>query len=113
MMEGFREIMPPEKTAKHLKKSTLYEMTKEGEIPIVKIEFGKNDKIIIRVPYNQELRKKVKTISGRRWNPQGKYWEAPYSEDLIAKLQSLFGENLVIDPYFYLIPLQKELSIRK
>jgi len=50
-------------------------------------------------------------ISGRRWNPQGKYWEVPYSKDLISKLQSFFGENLVIDPYFFLIPLQKELSI--
>jgi len=52
-------------------------------------------------------------ISGRSWNPQGKYWEVPYSEDLTSKLQSLFGENLVIDPYFFLMPLQKELSIRK
>jgi len=79
----------------------------------VKIEIGENNKVIIRIPYNQELIKKVKMISGRRWNPKGKYWEVPYEKGLIAKLQSLFGENLVIDPYFYLIPLQKELSIRK
>jgi len=39
--------------------------------------------------------------------------EIPYSEDLITKLQSLFGKNLVVDSYFYLIPLQKKLSIRK
>ena len=62
---------------------------------------------------NKELIKKVKVISGRKWNPQGEYWEVPYSEDLIVKLQSLFGENLVVDPYFYLIPLQKEFLIRK
>ncbi|MHC1630862.1 MAG: site-specific tyrosine recombinase/integron integrase [Methanotrichaceae archaeon] len=88
-------------------------MARERKIPAVKIEFGKDNKVIIYVPYNRELIKKVKTISGRRWNPKGKYWEVPYEEGLIAKLQSLFGENLVIDPYFYLIPLQKELSIRK
>ena len=74
-------------------------MAREGKILAVIIEFGKNNKVIIRVPYNQEIIKKVKTISGRKWNPQGKYWEVPYSEDLITKLQSLFGENLVIDPY--------------
>ena len=115
MMEGFSEIMTLEETAKYLKigKSTLYKMAKEGKIPAVKIEIGKNDKIIIRIPYNQELIKKIKMISGRRWNLQRKYWKVPYSEDLITKLQSLFVENLVIDPYFYLIPLQKELSIRK
>jgi len=52
-------------------------------------------------------------ISRRRWNPNGKYWEVPYEESLIAKLQFLFVENLVVDSYFYLIPLQKEPSIRK
>ena len=109
------EIMPLEETAKYLKigKSTLSKMAREGKIPTVKIEPERNDKIIIRIPYNRELIKKIKMISGRRWNPQEKYREVPYSEDLIAKPQSLFGENLVIDPYFYLIPLQKELSIRK
>jgi len=33
----------------------------------VKIEIGENDKVIIRIPYNQELIRKIKTISGRRW----------------------------------------------
>ena len=109
------EIMPLEETAKYLKigKSTLSKMAREGKIPTVKIEPERNDKIIIRIPYNRELIKKIKMISGRRWNPQEKYREVPYSEDLIAKPQSLFGENLVIDPYFYLIQLQKELLIRK
>jgi len=105
---AFEECMKNLKTRKFL----FYKMAREGKIPAVKIEF-KNNKVIIHVPYNQELIKKVKTISGRRWNPQGKYWEVPYSENLISKLQALFGENLVVDPYFYLIPLQKELSIRR
>jgi len=65
---------------------TLYKIARENKIPAVKIEIGKNKKIIIRIPY---------------------------SEDLTSKLQSLFGENLIGDPYFYLLPLQKELSIRK
>ena len=83
------------------------------KIPAVKIEPERNNKIIIKIPYNQDLINKVKSIPRREWNSQRKYWEVPYSEDLIAKLQSLFRENLVVAPYFYLIPLQKELSIRK
>ena len=84
-----------------------------GKIPAVKIEFGKNDKVIIRIPYDQELIRKIKMISGRRWNPKEKYWEVPYSEGVISKLQNLFDENILIGSYFYLIPLQNELSIRK
>ena len=79
-----------------LEETAKYKMARKGKIFGVKIEFGKNDEVIIRIPYNQELIRKVKMISGRRWNPQGKYWEVPYSEDLIAKLDSLQingGEN--------------------
>jgi len=114
-MEGFSEMMTLEETAKYLKieRSTLYKTAREGKIPAVKIEFGRDNKVIIRLPYNLELIKKIKMLSGRRWNPEGKYWEVPYEEGLIAKLHSLFGENLGVDPYFYLISLQKELSIRK
>ncbi len=88
-------------------------MAGKDKIPAVKIEAGRNNRVVIRVPYNRELIKKVKSIPGRIWNPEGKYWEIPYDGDLISKLQVLFGKNIVIDPYFYLIPLQKELMIRK
>ena len=106
MMEGSGGIMALEEIAK-------YKMAGEGKIPGVKIEPGRNNKIIIRIPYNQDLINKVKSIPRREWNPQGKYWEVTYSEDLIATLQRLFGENFAVDPYLYLIPLKKELSIRK
>ena len=59
MAKGTDEIMTLEETAKYLS-------AQAGKIPAVKIEFGKSDKAIIRVPYNRELIKKVKTISGRR-----------------------------------------------
>jgi len=61
-------------------------MAREGKIPSVKIEFGKNNKIIIKIPYNQDLINKVKSVPRREWNPQGKYWGLFYSEDLIVKL---------------------------
>ena len=56
-MKGFSKIMALEKTTKYLKieKSVLYKIAREGKIPVVKIEIGKNDKIIIRILHNQEL----------------------------------------------------------
>lgn len=115
MVERFGEKMTPEETAKYLKtgKYTLYKIEKEGNIPQVKVEPEKNNKVSIRFSYNQELIKKIKNISGIRWNPADRCWEIPYNDVIISKLLNLFGEKLVIDPYFYLLPLQKELSIRK
>lgn len=95
--------MALEKTTKYFRKSekfTLHERARDDKISAVKIEPGNNNQAIIRIPYNQELIEKIKTISGRKWNPQKKYWEVLYSEDLITKLQNLFGENLTVDPYF-------------
>lgn len=89
------------------------ERVRSDKYPYIKIELKNNNKLRIYFIYDRGLIKKVKFISGRKWNPMKKYWEVPYSKDLIAKFQSLFGENLVVDPYFYLIPLEKELSIRR
>ena len=100
-------------TIEYLKEGKSPKMARKGKIPAVKIEFGRNNKVIIRVPYDQELIKKIKTISGRKWNPEMKYCEVPYYENLLPELQALFGKNLVIDPYLYLLPLERELSIRK
>jgi hypothetical protein len=47
----------------------------------VKIEPGRNNKLIMRIPYDQELIKKIKTISERKWNPEGKYREV--SDDVM------------------------------
>jgi len=82
--------MTLEETAKYLKigKSTLYKMARDGKIPAVKIELGRNNKIIIRIPYNQDLIDKVKSIPKRKWNPKGKYWEVAYDECLIPILEN-------------------------
>jgi len=65
-MEGVREIITQKVFTKYLP-AQAGKIIKEGETPAVKIEIGKNDKVIIRIPYNRELIRKIKTISGRRW----------------------------------------------
>jgi len=75
-MEGVKEIMTQKMFTKYLPAQA--EKMEEGrKIPVVKIEIGGNEKVIIRIPYNQELIRKIKTISGRRWDPKRKYWEVP------------------------------------
>ena len=71
-MEGVKEIMTQKMFTKYLPTQT-GKIVRKGKIPAVKIEIGGNEKVIIRIPYNQELIRKIKTISGRRWDPKRKY----------------------------------------
>ncbi|OQA96520.1 MAG: hypothetical protein BWY23_01989 [Spirochaetes bacterium ADurb.Bin218] len=48
----------------------------KGKIPAVKIEFGKDDKVIIPVLYDQELIKKIKAISGRNRIHKGNIYKS-------------------------------------
>ena len=73
-------------------------MGMEKKIKDVKIEMGKGEKVSIRIPYDRELIEKVKTLPGRKWNPEEKYWGVPYEENLLSKLKALFGEALVVGP---------------
>ncbi len=66
-MEKNPPIMTLDKTAQYFKKgnSTLYKMARDDKIPAVKIGVGRNKKLILRVPYNRELVRKVKMIYER------------------------------------------------
>jgi len=68
-MEDVREIMTQKVSTKYLP-AQAGKIVREGKIPAVKIEIGENDKVIICIPYSQELIRKIKTISGRRWVPE-------------------------------------------
>ncbi|GEM_PF-1078780 len=94
-MEGVRETMTQKMFTKCLP-AQAGKIVRKGEILAVEIEIGENDKVIIRNPYNQELIRKIKPISGRRWTPEKKYWEISYSEGVISKLQNLFDEDILI-----------------
>ncbi len=42
---------------------------------------------------------KIKTVAGRRWHPEEKYWTVPHTEGAIAHLLSLFaGEPVEVEP---------------
>lgn len=72
-------------------------------------------------PFNPELVMKIKSISGRKWNPDGKYWIVPNTPDILNRLLKIFeNENIHIDPELwcdqkkYDFPdLMKQLTARK
>ena len=110
--EIFEETMICEETTSYFRVGKLIfdKLQYDCKIPY-KIEFEKNNKVIILFLSNHELINKVKTISDKKWNPQEKHCDISYSENLIIKLQTLFGKNISVDHRFYLIALYKKIFI--
>lgn len=65
----------------------------------IQITPGEPGWLIVRLPYTRERVAKIKTVGGRQWNPDGKYWTVPHSEEAINHLLALFaGEPVEFDP---------------
>ena len=64
---------------------TLNKMVEEGKATFVKIEFGRNIKVMTQNHHHQEPKKQIKTVSGRNWNPYVKYLGIPYGGRVISK----------------------------
>ena len=54
--------------------------------------------IVVSFLYDPQLVEKVKTIEGRKWHKNEKYWSFPYSNGTLEKILEVFkGEELQID----------------
>jgi site-specific recombinase XerD len=107
--------------SKEKKLKTLNRYKERGEM--IKVEKG-DGWLRISFPYNPDYIAKVKALEGYRWHPEGRYWSVPYSEDVIARILSIFsGENIEIDPFLQpaefdkkkekiLEDMEKELKLR-
>ena len=54
-----------------------------------------NKELYIKFAYDEEKVRKVKIISGRRWEPKEKYWTSPYTEENINKIVEIFSLNTI------------------
>lgn len=73
-------------------------------------------KIKIQFSYDASLLAKIKSLSGRRWNNDGKFWTVPISQDSITCLQEWgfkLDENLLKVTEKYSVPIEemKEIEI--
>ena len=80
---------PPESITSH-PKSGRNGVTIDKEAPgTLKITFA----------YTPLLAEKVRTIKGRKWHSEEKYWSVPYSEGTVEKILKIFeGVELHLDP---------------
>lgn len=61
----------------------------------IKIEPGDGGRLSVILPYSAERVEKIKTVPGRRWDPQQKHWTVPDRPGMVARLTSLFDEDRV------------------
>ena len=65
----------------------------------VSITKGCDKEIRVTFPYCPDYVSKIKTIAGRHWNPNGKYWSFDNRDDILQKIVVAFNETKIeIDP---------------
>ncbi len=79
----------------------------------IRISKNSPNGIVVSFPYDPQLVEKVKTIEGRKWHKDEKYWSFPYSNGTLEKIIEVFkGEELHIDPALLTknisLPLRRE-----
>ncbi|MBE0433960.1 hypothetical protein IBX73_10920, partial [candidate division WOR-3 bacterium] len=78
-----------------------------SEKSTVKIMKGESGRIRVSFSYEPVLVEKIKTIAGRRWHPEGKYWSLPDTKRTLEKIIKIFeGKKIHIDPV-----LKKRLTL--
>lgn len=65
----------------------------------IRIEQGEPGWVKVLFPYDPVLVDKIKTVPGRQYNYDEKYWSVPFSERIESQLANLFSpEDVGIDP---------------
>jgi len=68
----------------------------KSEIRVQNADFRE---IRVTFPYNEAFVQRVKSITGRRWHPEEKYWSFPNNIGTLEKILEVFeGEKIYIDP---------------
>ncbi len=65
----------------------------------IQIRPGKGGRLVVLFPYTPERVAKIKTVAGRRWYQDEKYWTVPRTECTLRQVLALFaGEPVEVDP---------------
>jgi len=66
---------------------------------VMRIRPGEAGMLVVHLPYSPEGVARIKTIRGRRWHPEEKYWTVPRTDGVLARLLALFADRPVeVDP---------------
>ena len=75
----------------------------------IRIGPGEAGALVVRLPYSPEAVARIKTIPGRRWHPEERYWTVPKTDGILARLLALFaGHPVEVDPALRSTDRQRE-----
>lgn len=66
---------------------------KEGGKVSIKIKEGAEKELIVKFDYTSERVEKIKSIDGRQWHPEEKFWTIPYNDDVRKYLLLLLDKQ--------------------
>ncbi len=65
----------------------------------LEIRPGPEGRLIVKLPYDPALVRRIRGIAGRHWNPAEKHWTVPRTPGTVGHLLEMFeGEPVVLDP---------------
>jgi hypothetical protein len=80
----------------------------------IKVLKDRDDNLMASFSYNPQFVQKIKTIKGHRWQPDGKYWSFPGSNETLERILEVFeAQEIYIDPAIQFEDLRKELVSKK
>ncbi len=78
---------------------------------MIKISSIGQNKIAVSFSYNPDFVKKVKSIKGYKYHPEGKYWSFPNTNGTLQEILNVFkGETICIDPSLHIQRIPSPLA---
>lgn len=62
----------------------------------VHVQRGNGKELFVRFEFSAERLQKIRTIPGRKWNGDQRYWILPESSEVVAKLLDLFDDDGIV-----------------
>ncbi len=78
---------------------------------IITAKKGEDEKILLKMPYNEDFLNKIHSIPEANWDLKSKHWEVSLSIENLNKLRELFEEKIDIENFLFFSFLERELRI--
>ena len=63
----------------------------------IQVDKALSGELLLSFDYNVEYINKVKTIKGRKWDPENKHWIVPNNKESISQITNNFNISLIVD----------------